>query len=310
MAEPRWGALVMAYGTPRSLDEVEAYYTHIRHGRPPTPELLQQLIARYEAIGGTSPLNEITQAEADGIQARLHALRPEVYQVYLGMKHAHPFIGDAIRQMADDGIRRAVTLVLAPHYASMSVGAYQAAAADAAAPLGVALCHIDHWYDVPAFLDLLADRVQEALQRFPAPERVHVVFTAHSLPQRILAAGDPYPEQLRATGQAVGERLGLRDVSFGWQSAGRTPEPWLGPDILEILRSLAAAGKRDVLICPAGFVSDHLEVLYDIDIECQALARDLGMHLERTASLNADPRFLDILAAQIDRRARAEEAHA
>ncbi|GGJ05927.1 ferrochelatase [Alicyclobacillus cellulosilyticus] len=299
------GVLVMAYGSPRSLAEVEAYYTHIRRGRPPTPEQLADLVARYRAIGGVSPLRAITLAQADGIARFLADDPDDTYRVYLGMKHAEPFIDQVVQAMYADGIREAVTLVLAPHYSSMSVRTYQEAAEAAAVRLGgPKLLHVDHWHLEPDFLDLLARRVADAMRAFPDRDRVMVVFTAHSLPERILTVGDPYPRQIRETGEAVAERLGLRHFAFAWQSAGRTAEPWLGPDILELLPTLRADGWNDVIVCPAGFVADHLEVLYDIDIECQRLAQRLGMQLVRTASLNADPAFCRMLARVVQARAR------
>ncbi|QSO49936.1 ferrochelatase [Alicyclobacillus mengziensis] len=298
------GVLVMAYGTPRSLAEVEPYYTHIRHGRKPTPALLDNLIERYRAIGGVSPLNDITSAQASGIEHRLNRFGPGTFKVYLGMKHASPFIADAVVQMARDGIRHAVSLVLAPHYSTMSVKTYQKEADDKAAELGIpSFVHVDSWHLEPLFIDLLADRVKTALKAFAPDAKVRVLFSAHSLPERILSLGDPYPQQLRETGDTVAKQIGLTNYSFAWQSAGRTDEKWLGPDILNVLRELHDGGEDNVVVCPAGFVSDHLEVLYDVDIECQATAQELGMHLTRTESLNADPRFLDMLSAVVLRRA-------
>jgi ferrochelatase len=295
----------MAYGTPRSLDEVERYYTHIRRGRPPAPEELADLVRRYQAIGGVSPLTAITMRQAQGLEALLNADGGRPCRVYLGMKHTEPFIADAVAQMAADGVEEAVTLVLAPHYSTMSVAAYQQAAESARTQCGgPRLWHIDHWHLQPRFLRALAQRVETALRRFPDPQQVTVVFTAHSLPERILAAGDPYPRQLRETGEAVARQLGLRHVRFGWQSAGRTAERWLGPDILELLHELQAEGVRDVLVCPAGFVSDHLEVLYDLDIEARHVAESLGLRFERTASLNDDPEFLRALAEVVRHRER------
>lgn len=300
------GVLVMAYGTPRNLDEVEPYYTHIRHGRVPSPELLQNLIDRYQAIGGVSPLNEITKAQAEGIAARLNASETGTYKVYLGMKHAAPFIEDAVAQMAADGIERAVSLVLAPHYSTMSIKTYQDTANEAAAKFGQpAFLHVDSWHLEPGFIELLADGVQKALSQFPEHANVRVLFSAHSLPERILTIGDPYPTQLKETGDTVAKKLGLTNYSFAWQSAGRTNEKWLGPDILDVLASLHEEGQDDVVVCPAGFVSDHLEVLYDVDIECQNVAREFGMHLVRTPSHNANPRFLDLLARVIRERAES-----
>lgn len=291
------GVLVMAYGTPRNLDEVAAYYTHIRRGHAPTPELLQNLIDRYEAIGGVSPLNEITRAQAAGIEERLNASGGTRFKVYLGMKHTAPFIKDTVAQMADDNVEQAISLVLAPHYSTMSIKTYQSAANEAAVHRGKPqFSHIDNWHLEPDFIALLADNVSQALKNFDDPDGVRVLFSAHSLPERILRVGDPYEQQLHETGEAVAALLGLHNYSFAWQSAGRTEEKWLGPDILDVLATLHDDGQDDIIVCPAGFVSDHLEVLYDVDIECQSVAKKLGMHLERTASLNANPRFLEMLS--------------
>ncbi|WDL99586.1 ferrochelatase [Alicyclobacillus sp. ALC3] len=298
----------MAYGTPRQVDEVEAYYTHIRHGHPPTKELLDDLLRRYQAIGGLSPLNAITEAEARGLETALNADGGRPVRVYLGMKHTHPFIGDIVQQMAQDGIAEAVTLVLAPHYSTRSVAEYQRAASDAAREAGnLALYHVDFWYDNVKFLQLIANRVRSRLTDFGNAEDVMVVFSAHSLPEKILAAGDPYQDQLHATGDAVAKALNLKQYMFAWQSAGRTADKWLGPDILDVLRDLAANGRKNVLLCPVGFVSDHLEVLYDVDIEAQALAHELGIKLARTENLNADPAFIDVLRDVVRSRETAAE---
>ncbi|MCL6547956.1 MAG: ferrochelatase [Alicyclobacillus sp.] len=298
----------MAYGTPRSLDEVEAYYTHIRRGRPPTPELLADLVRRYEAIGGVSPLREITFAQAEGLQAALDCDGGRPCRVYVGFKHAHPFIEETVAAMARDGVSEAVTLVLAPHYSRMSVGSYQQSADQAAFQCGgPRLMHVNAWHLQPRFLAVLAARVKQALRACGGPAAAALVFTAHSLPARIVEEGDPYPAQLRETGLAVARQVGVESPLFAWQSAGRTSEAWLGPDILEVLRELAQAGTRRVVVCPAGFVSDHLEVLYDLDIDARGLAAQLGMELSRTPSLNADPEFLRALAETVRDRERAAE---
>lgn len=303
------GVLLMAYGTPRQANEVEAYYTDIRRGRPPTKELLDDLLRRYQAIGGLSPLNAITEAEAHGLESALNADGGRPVRVYLGMKHTHPFIGDAVREMAADGIEEAVTLVLAPHYSTRSVAEYQRAAQEAVEETGIpALLHVDYWYDNKKFLQLITDRVRARLADFDNPQEVMVIFSAHSLPEKILAAGDPYQDQLHATGHAVADAIGLNHYMFAWQSAGRTADKWLGPDILDVLRDLAVKGRRNILLCPVGFVSDHLEVLYDVDIEAKALARELGIHLERTENLNADPAFIEVLRDVV--RARQTRARA
>jgi protoporphyrin/coproporphyrin ferrochelatase len=296
----RLAVLVMAYGTPRSLDEVESYYTDIRRGRPPPPDLLEELTARYRAIGGRSPLLEITSAQARGIEERLGV------RAYIGQKHAAPFIADAIEKMRGDGVERAVGLVLAPHYSSMSVGDYARRAERAAAELSWAgkLDMVESWHLEPGYLELLDERVHDARAQLPktAPAGATVIFSAHSLPERIVASGDPYPSQLAETAAAVAKRAGLESWRVAWQSAGRTDDPWLGPDILEVIVELADAGTSGVVLCPCGFVSDHLEVLYDIDIEAARLAAKLDLPLVRTASPNDDPKFLDTLAAVAARR--------
>jgi ferrochelatase len=291
----------MSYGTPRSLNDVEAYYTDIRRGRPPPPELLEELTDRYRAIGH-SPLLEITEAQAKGIEERVGV------PTYVGYKHVDPFIPDAVGAMAKDGVTSAVGLVLAPHYSKMSVGDYTKRAEVGAAEHGWSgrLDVVESWHVEPGFIELLSARVERALEETGSgANEVTVIFSAHSLPQRILQTGDPYPDQLRATAEAVAARLGLPKWRIGWQSAGRTADPWIGPDILEIIAQLADAGEKNVVICAAGFVADHLEVLYDIDIEAQALASERGIRLVRTASPNDDPAFLDVLAG-IVRRALAE----
>ena len=276
------GVLVMAYGTPAAPDDVEAYYTHVRRGRPPTPELLADLQRRYAAIGGTSPLLDVTRRQAAGLRRELGA----GFHVELGMKHAPPFIEDGVAALATAGVDRAVGLVLAPHYSAMSVGEYAARAK------GVDV--VEQWWDAPGYLDLLADAVKRGLDGLP--DGTEVVFTAHSLPLRALESGDPYPDQLRATAEAVVARAGPTRWSQAWQSAGRTPDPWLGPDILEVLDDRAAAGTPGVLVCPCGFVSEHLEILYDLDVEARARADALALPFARTAMPNDEPAFLRTLA--------------
>lgn len=286
--------LVMAYGTPKGLDDVEAYYTDIRHGRPPSDEQLKELTDRYRAIGGRSPLLEITERQAQGIAERMGV------PAYVGQKHAAPFIPDAIARMNADGIDRAVGLVLAPHYSSMSIGDYsrRAGAASEATGWSGTITMIQSWHLEPAFIDLLAGYCREALESLPAAvhDDTTFLFTAHSLPAAIVRNNDPYPEQLRETAEAVASQLGLERWQVGWQSAGRTADPWLGPDVLEILDSLAGADGKGVVVCPCGFVADHLEVLYDLDIEAKQRADGLGLPFTRTRSPNDDPAFLDMLA--------------
>jgi ferrochelatase len=284
----------MAYGSPSSADEIEAYYTHIRRGRPPTPEQLDDLRRRYDAIGGISPLRARTDAQAAALQDALGAR----FRVELGMKHAAPFLEDGAASLSKD-CERIVGLVLAPHYSALSVGEYIERAREASTVPFVA---IESWAREPAYVEFLAGAVREKLAGMPP--RTTVLFTAHSLPARVVAMGDPYPDEIRATADLVATAAGLdrwAGYATGWQSAGRTPEPWLGPDVLEVI----AAGEGPLLVCPCGFVSDHLEVLYDLDIDAAAAAGRRGITFARTRVVNDDARVLDALAARIEAAACA-----
>lgn len=296
-----WGVLLMAYGTASGPEDVLRYYTHIRHGRPPSTAQLDDLMARYRAIGGVSPLAAITTEQAQGLQRVLDARHGRgAYQVFLGMKHSPPFIADGVSALIESGIDRAVGLVLAPHYSSMSVGSYLHEAQTAMARSGKPMdWHgIKSWAAHPGLIQILVDRIREARQRFSDQERTRlpVIFSAHSLPQRILREKDPYPDELKRTGDLVARQLGENLYTFSWQSAGRTAEPWMGPDILDKLTMMRTAGFHSALICPAGFVSDHLEVLYDLDIQAQQHAAQIGMHIERTRALNGDLALAELLA--------------
>lgn len=294
----RTTVLLMAYGTPRTRDEILPYYTDIRRGRPPTPELLAELSARYEAIGGLSPLAQRTESQRARLQAALDARRPGGFDVVLGLKHADPKIEDAVAGVSDE---RIVGLVLAPHWSAFSIGQYHERAGTAAAARGIAFAGIDSWHLEPAYLDFLAAQVRAQLAVMPANTKV--LFTAHSLPERILASGDPYPDQLQATAAAVAERAGLSGWSqwgLAWQSAGRTPEPWLGPDILAVIDDLAGSeNAAGVLVCACGFVADHLEVLFDLDIEAARHAAARGLAFARTACVNDDPTVFAALADRV-----------
>lgn len=311
MTNQRIGVLVMSYGTPASLDQVEAYYTHIRRGHPPTPEQLKDLTDRYEAIvGGFFPLRENTNKQVQALEDRLNADHPDLsFKCYQGLKHAEPYIEDGVEQMAKDGIRQAVGVVLAPHYSIMSVGGYIKRAQEKAAELGLQMQFVKSYHLHPQLLEALSQRVTDTLTRFgtASKDEVRVIFTAHSLPEKILEMRDPYPEQLLETSRAIAAQAGITNWQFGWQSAGQTGTPWLGPDILDVLQTIASEGQaKHVLVCPIGFVSDHLEVLYDLDIEAQKTARELGIHLERTPSLNTDPLYMaalsDVVYAQCERK--------
>jgi ferrochelatase len=291
------GVLLMAYGTPASVDDVAAYYTHIRRGRPPTDEQLADLVRRYSAIGGVSPLLARTRAQVAGVQAALG----EGFVCELGQKHAAPFIEDGVAALRSRGVRAVVGLVLAPHFSALSVGEYHARACEAVGG-AVPYAGVESWHLEPGLIELLADRLALALGRFPYGARVQTLFTAHSLPARVLDMGDPYPSQVQSTAEAVVAAAGVAEEGWqvAWQSAGRTPEPWLGPDILSVVRSLA--GSVDgIVVCPVGFTSDHLEVLYDVDIEARVVAESVGFSLERTDSLNDDPRLCSMLADVVRR---------
>jgi ferrochelatase len=304
----RTGVLVMAYGSPADLGEVEAYYTHIRRGRPPEPAQLADLIARYEAIGGVSPLRERTEAQVERIRTALEAVEPDRFAVGIGSKHTAPFIEDGVAELVGRGVREIVGVVLAPHYSRTSVGEYLRRASEAASAHGATVWGIEHWYDLPAYAEFLAGAVRDAAATLPAAHKV--LFTAHSLPQRVLE-GDPYAGQLHAGAAAVAALVGLgrfADWGLGWQSAGRTPEPWIGPDVLDLIRSLGETGRADgVLVCPHGFVSDHLEVRYDLDIEAAGVAREVGLAFARTRVVDDDPVVLGALATRIRATADAAE---
>ena len=285
------GLLCMSYGTARGPDDLERYLTHIRRGRPPSEELLHEMRRRYDAIGGRSPLIEITEQQVGSLEA---LLRDRDVRAYHGMKHQSPYLEDIVQRMATDGIERAVGLVLAPQYSRFSVGQYvervEKAAADAGRP---AFTFVESFATHPAFVEFVAGRVQDALAELPG---AHVLFSAHSLPARILESGDPYPRELADTADAVAVRLGLTEYGIAWQSAGRTGEEWLGPDLSGEIRRLAERGVRAIVSCPVGFVSDHLEVLYDVDIEGKGAADHARVGFVRTASPNADPAFMSALA--------------
>ncbi|MDI3340968.1 MAG: ferrochelatase [Sphaerobacter sp.] len=294
-APSRIGVLLMAYGGPNSLEDIPAYLSDVRGGRPYSAELLEELTERYRRIGGRSPIVELTRAQAAGVERELNAAAPPgtVFRTYVGMRHWHPYIREVVPDILADGVERLVAVVMAPHYSRMSVGAYLERLDEALREHGADLpvLTVESWKVQPAFIAAVAERIQEALARFPAAERdrVTLVFTAHSLPERILEWGDPYPEELRSSVQAVVAVVRPARWCFAYQSAGATAEPWLGPPLEETLEALARDGIRHVLVVPIGFLCDHVEVLYDIDIEARELAERLGLRLERTASLNDHP---------------------
>jgi protoporphyrin/coproporphyrin ferrochelatase len=299
------GVLVMAYGGPGSLAEIPGYLADIRHGRPTPRAVLEEITENYRAIGGSSPLLAVSRRQVDALAAELGP----GCRCYLGMRHWSPWIEDVVGEMAEDGVMRAVSLVLAPHFSSMSVARYQQKIADGL-ELYRGRIHFEHvpsYHDAPGLVEAFASRVEDGLSRWSDDERgsVHVVFSAHSLPQRLLESGDPYGEQCLETARLVAARAGVPDEGWSWayQSAGRTPELWAGPDISEHLSELAASGVHDVISVPVGFVSDHVEVLFDIDRRAAAVADELGMRLERPPALNDDPLFIAALADHVRTKA-------
>ena len=303
------GLLLLAYGTPETPERVEAYFTHIRGGRPPSPESVAHLRHRYEAVGGRTPLTALTEAVRAGVAEGLRARGHDV-PVYVGMKHWEPWIADVVRRMADDGITRVVCVVLAPHYSRFSVGGYQRYLFEGMHKHGVTLDvdFVEQWHDDPGFVDVLATLVNEELAHWPAERRddVTVIFSAHSLPERIRTWNDPYEAQLETSARLISERAGLGGYRRAWQSAGNTGEPWIGPDILDFLPQLAEEGVTDVLQCAVGFVCDHLEILYDLDIEAQQKAAELGITYRRTRLPNARPDFVAALTDIAESAIRGE----
>jgi len=282
------GVLLLAHGTPESLDEMPEYLKLVRGGRPPSPELIEEMRGNYAAIGGRSPLTALTRAQADALRAALGGGLP----VYVGMRNWRPFIADALAQAARDGVTDVAAVPMAPQYSTLSVGKYREAVAGST-PAGVAVRFVESWHEHPGLLEAFAEKMRAALDRGP---RDTVVFTAHSLPMRVVDEGDPYPDQVAATARGVAARSGLAGWSVAYQSAGRTPEPWLGPSLEEALAALAAEGKRRVLVAPIGFVCDHTEILFDIDVQAVEAARRSGIDLLRTESLNASRTFIAALA--------------
>jgi len=307
------GVLVMAYGTASGPDDIERYYTDIRGGRAPTPEHLRELRDRYAAIGNVFPLLDITRAQADGLVERLNADEPGSFRVYLGMKHSPPFIPEALAAMRADDVERAVGIVMAPHWSGMSVETYIDRVQRELADGGPEVTFVRSYHAHPAFIAFLTGRVSGALDRLSDDERANatVIFSAHSLPTRVADDGTlrcktcdcqvscRYRDGLQETADLVATQLGLDDYLIAWQSAGRTADPWWGPPVEDVIEQLAVDGRDAVVVCSAGFVADHLEILYDLDIEARQVAEEAGLRFERTEMPNADPAYLDVLAAVV-----------
>lgn len=300
------GVLLMAHGAPESLDDVATYLGHIMKGRMPSPEIIDQIRERYRLVGGKSPLLEITRRLAVALETRLNK-KSARFRLYIGMRHWHPFIHEAVKQITDDPIDQLLAISLAPQYSRMSVGAYnralEAALADTGGTLPVRA--VTSWHDQPFLLDAFAARLQESLATYT--EKIHpsvqILFTAHSLPSEILKEGDPYPKEVEATAQGVVDRLELGPEGgrwrFAYQSRGFRGGAWLGPEVDDVIDDLANRGESHLLVVPIGFVSDHVEILYDIDILYKGMAASKGILLKRTASLNTSPLFVEALAAVV-----------
>lgn len=294
----------MAYGTPYKEEDIERYYTDIRRGNKPTAEMLQNLTDRYKAIGGISPLAKITNQQAEALESKLNEVQDNYeFHVYIGLKHIEPFIEDAVEQMAKDGIEEAVSLVLAPHYSTFSVKSYITRAVAEAEKQGtLIITSVESWYDEPEFINFWADRIHAVYAEMPAAEKEKAVLvvSAHSLPEKILQNGDPYPDQLKETARLISEATGIKNYEIGWQSEGNTPDPWLGPDVQDLTRDLYHnKGYRSFVYAPVGFIVNHLEVLYDNDYECKVVCDELGAAYHRPEMPNAHPEFIAMLAGVV-----------
>jgi ferrochelatase len=293
----------MAYGGPNNINEVKPYLLDVRGYRPTAPEIIHEVRERYREIGGRSPILEQTQAQASALEAALNT-NGQGFKAFVGMRHWHPYIKNTLAEMQAQGIEHAVGLAMAPHYSRMSIGAYYKKIEEAGLPVEIA--PIQNWHLLPGYLDALASRVRAALERFPAEVRaqVPVIFSAHSLPERILTWNDPYPEQLRATVEAVMQRLGDQPHNFAFQSAAISDEPWLGPDVSVLIQRYAEQGQKNIVSCPIGFVCEHVEVLYDIDIVYQNLSKSLGVRLERIEMVHTASPMIAGLAELIRKTAK------
>ncbi|SOC39437.1 ferrochelatase [Salinicoccus kekensis] len=294
----------MAYGTPYKEEDIEPYYTHIRRGRPPSEEALQDLKDRYEAIGGISPLADTTERQAEALLQQYNSKSEDEYQLYIGLKHIDPFIEDAVKQMSEDGIKEAESVVLAPHYSNFSVGTYNQRAQEECEKYGIELKSVESFYDEQPFLDFWTEAVKSSLSEIDEAEHgeTAIIVSAHSLPEKIKEQNDPYPGQLEETAQLLKEQAGLQNVFVGWQSEGNTPEPWLGPDVQDLTRDLYNEhGFKHFIYLPLGFVCEHLEVLYDNDYECKVVCDEVGAGYHRPTMPNTDERFIQSMINQLER---------
>ncbi len=302
------GVLMMAYGSPESLDDMEAYLSDIRGGRPMSPEFVAEFRGRYAQIGGKSPLNALTFAQGEATEAELR-LRGVDAKVYVGMRHWMPWIQDVVADMHADGVTEAVAIVMAPHYSSMSIGRYWQKVNEAQEAVGsdIHFNFVDSWSRQEKLLDAQIAKTKAGLAKFDADDKVKVVFSAHSLPARLKEMGDPYDDELQENAKTLAERLGNLDWMFSYQSAAKTGEPWLGPQIEDVISELANAGYENILSVPIGFVCDHVEVLYDIDINCQGIAEERGVRLERVEMMNSDALFIGAVADAIEDQVKSKK---
>lgn len=296
--------LLMAMGGPDRLENVEPYLLDVRGGRATPPDLVEEIRERYRLTGGKSPVLGITREVAQRLEQKLNGPGGERYRVYVGLRHWHPYIREAYAELLDDRPERLIGLCMAPQYSSMSIGAYIKKLEEARAELGgdFPVSYVQSWHRHPLLVDAIAENIRMGLRKFPAEAhaRVPILFTAHSLPERIVQTQDPYPDEVRRTMQAVCEQLGPVTARFAYQSQGRSGEKWLGPDVESVIETLRREGHRYVLIAPIGFISDHVEILYDIDIEFKRLAESKGMQLERIAMLNASDPLIEVLASVLE----------
>ncbi|MCA1022558.1 ferrochelatase [Halobacillus litoralis] len=310
MAQKKMGLLVMAYGTPYKEEDLERYYTHIRRGRKPSDELLQDLRDRYDAIGGISPLARITDDQAEAVKNALNEKQDDIeFHMYLGLKHIDPFVEDAVAQMAEDGIDEAVSIVLAPHYSTYSVKSYNGRAKEEADKHGITIRSVESWYDAPGFIDYWKQALEAEYGKMDEAEKENscLIVSAHSLPMKILEGGDPYPDQLKKTADLIAEAAGVTNYEIGWQSEGNTPDPWIGPDVQDLTRDLYHdKGYTTFVYAPVGFVSDHLEVLYDNDYECRVVCDEIGAGYYRPEMPNTHPQFIDTLADVVLNKAKEQ----
>ncbi len=308
MAKKKVALLVLAYGTPEKEQDIEKYYTHIRGGRKPSNEMVEELTERYQSIGGISPLAKITRSQVQALTAALNNSQSTIdFVPYLGLKHIEPFIEDVVKQIHEDGVTEVVSIVLAPHYSTLSVKSYNDRVRETAEELGGITIHaVDSWYTEPKFTEFWVKSIQEEFETLSDTEKANavVIFSAHSLPERIRNYNDPYESQLKETAAAIFSQLEVPFYAVGWQSEGKTPEPWLGPDVLDLTKQLhQEKGYQTYIYAPVGFVADHLEVLYDNDTECKELVEELEAKYCRPVMPNTDPVFIqsmvDVVLKQV-----------